>query len=124
MKEIKLLYGKDFSIRGGVIMMTSQQMSNVLNYNNEDICKMIDEDIRELGNSWDNPPLDYLGSPMFRKFKQSDKIYEMDGTMGVMMIVSKIKDPVLRLLMIRAVNEAELYIKNNFTNIQNPAQIN
>ena len=124
MKEIKLLYGKDFSIRGGVIMITSQQMANVLNCNNEDICKMIDEDIRELGNSWDNPPLDYLGSPMFRKSKQSDKIYEMDGTMGVMMIVCKIKDPVLRLLMIRAVNEAELFIKNNFTNIQNPAQIN
>lgn len=74
MEELKLLYGKDFSIRGGVIMMTSQQMANVLNCNNEDICKMIDEDIRELGNSWDNPPLDYLGSPMFRFSKQSDKI--------------------------------------------------
>ena len=120
MKALKLLYGKDFSNIAGDIVITSQQMANVLNCKNEDICKMIDEDIRELGTSWDNPPLDYLGLPMFRKSKQSDNIYEMNGTMGVMMIVSKIEDPVIRLLMIRSVIEAESYIKS----IQNPAQNN
>lgn len=124
MKEIKLLYGKDFSNEGGNIVISSKQMADVLNCDNEDICKMIDDDMKELGNSWGNPPLNHLGMPIYRKSSQSNDVYEMYGTMGVMMIVCQLEDSVIRRLMIKAVNEAELYIKNNFTDQQNPAQIN
>ena len=124
MKEIKLLYGKDFSNEGGNIVISSKQMADVLNCDNEDICKMIDDDMKELGNSWINPPLDHLGIPIYRKSRQSNGVYEMYGNMGVMMIVCQLEDSVIRRLMIKAVNEAELYIKNNFDDHQNPAQIN
>lgn len=124
MKEIKLLYGKDFSNEEGDIVMSSKQMANVLNCDNKDICKMIDDDIRELGNSWGNPPLNRLGIPIYRKSNQSNDVYEMYGNLGVMMIVCKLEDFAIRRLMISAVNEAESYIKNNFTDHQNPAQIN
>ena len=121
MREIKLMYGRDFSNEGGYLVITSQQMANALNCSNDDICKMIDDDMKESGNSWDNPPLDHLGLPMYRKSKQTDNVYKMCG-MGVMMIVCKIEDSVLRLLMIRAVEEARSYINNAFTKIQKPAQ--
>ena len=124
MKEIKLLYGKDFSNEGGNIVMSSKQMADVLNCNNEDICDMIDNDMKELGNSWGYPPVNHLGIPIYRRSSQSNDVYEMYGTMGVMMIVCQLEDSVIRRLMIKAVNEAELYIKNNFTDLQNPAQIN
>lgn len=124
MKEIKLLYGKDFSNEGSNIVMSSKQMADVLNCNNEDICNMIDNDMKELGNSWINPPLNHLGIPIYRRSSQSNDVYEMYGTMGVMMIVCQLEDSVIRRLMIKAVNEAVLYIQNNFNNIQNPAQIN
>lgn len=124
MKEIKLLYGKDFSNDGSNIVMSSKQMADVLNCSNEDVCKMMDDDMRDLDNSWDNPPLNHLGLPMYRKSNQSPNIYEMYGTMGVMMIVCKIEDSVLRRLMIKAIGEAVSYIKNAFANTQNPAQIN
>lgn len=124
MKEIKLLYGKDFSNEGNNIVMSSKQMADVLNCDNEDICKMIDDDMKDLGNSWGNPPVNHLGIPIYRRSSQSNDMYEMYGTMGVMMIVCRLEDSVIRRLMIKAVNEAELYIKNNFTDLQNPAQIN
>ena len=124
MNEIKLLYGKDFSNDGHNIIMSSKQMANVLNCNNEDIYKMIDDDMEELGNSWDNPPLNILGIPIYRKSSQSNDVYEMYGTLGVIMIVCKLEDPVIRRLMIRAVEEALLYMKNNFNSIQNPARNN
>lgn len=122
MKEIKLLYRKDFSNEGDSIVISSKQMAGILNCNNEDICKMIDDDMKEMGSSWDNPPLNRQRIPIYRKSDHSNDVYEMYGHLGVMMIVCKLKDPVLRRLMIRAVDEAELYIKNNFTNIQNPDQ--
>ena len=122
MKEIKLLYGKDFSNEGNNIVMSSKQMADVLNCDNEDICKMIDDDMKDLGNSWDNPPLNLLGIPIYRKSSQSNNVYEMYGTLGVMMIVCKLEDSVIRRLMIKAIEEAMLYIQNNFNNIQNPAQ--
>lgn len=124
MKEIKLLYGKDFSNDGSNIVMSSKQMADVLNCSNEDICKMIDDDMRDLDNSWDNPPLNHLGLPIYRKSNQSPNVYEMYSTMGVMMIVCKIEDSVLRRLMIKAIGEAVSYIKNALTDAKNPAQIN
>lgn len=124
MKEIKLLYGKDFSNEGSNIVISSKQMADVLNCNNEDICNMIDNDMIELGNSWSNPPLNHLGIPIYRRSSQSNVVYEMYGTMGVMMIVCQLEDSVIRRLMIKAIEEAVLYIQNNFNNIQNPAQIN
>lgn len=124
MKDIRLIYGKDFNNEGSNIVITSKQMADVISCRNEYICKMIDDDMKELGNSWDNPPLNLLGMPIYRKSKHSNDVYEMYGTLGVMMIVCKIKDSVTRRLMIRAVNEAETYIKNTFKNTQNPAQNN
>lgn len=124
MKEIKLVYGKDFSNDGINITMSSKQMANVLNRNNEEICKMIDDDMKELGNSWDNPPRNLLGIPIYRKSCQSNDVYEMYGNLGVMMIVCKLEDSVIRRLMIKAIEEAILYIQNNFNSIQNPAQNN
>ena len=122
MKEIKLVYGKDFSNDGINITMSSKQMANVLNRNNEEICKMIDDDMKELGNSWDNPPRNLLGIPIYRKSCQSNNVYEMYGNLGVMMIVCKLEDSVIRRLMIKAIEEAILYIQNNFNSIRNPAQ--
>ena len=122
MNEIKLLYGKDFSNDGRNIVMSSEQMAAILKCNNEDVCKMIDDDMEELGNSWDNPPRNISEIPIYRKSNQSNNVYEMYGTLGVMMIVCKLKDSVIRRLMIRAVEEALLYIQSNFNSIQSPAQ--
>lgn len=124
MREIKLLYGKDFSNEGSNIVISSKQMADVLNCDNEDICKMIDDDMKDLGNSWGNPPVNHLGIPIYRRSSQSNDVYEMYGTVGVMMIVCRLEDSVIRRLMIKAVNEAESYIKNNFNDLQNSAQIN
>lgn len=122
MNEIKLLYGKDFNNDGSNIVMSTKQMADVLKCSNEDICKMIDDDMKELGNSWDNPPRNISGIPIYRKSNQSNDVYEMYGNLGVMMIVCKLEDSVIRRLMIKAIEEAILYIQNNFNSIRNPAQ--